>query len=106
MLRLHCPFCEETRDEEEFAWAGEAFIVRPELPDQIDDPAWADYVFMRSNPKGWAWEQWQHVAACRKVFVVKRHTVTHEVAGSWTLAAGRPIWREEVNRQASSGSSS
>lgn len=100
MLRLHCPFCDEIRDEEEFAWAGEAWIARPENPDALDDAAWADYVFMRTNPKGWAWEQWQHVAACRKVFAVRRHTVTHEVAGSWTLAQGKRLWLAEQGQNA------
>ena len=37
MLQLHCPHCGELRDEEEFNYAGEAFIVRPANPEQVDD---------------------------------------------------------------------
>ena len=32
MLLIHCPYCEETLPEMEFAYAGEAHIVRPEAP--------------------------------------------------------------------------
>jgi sarcosine oxidase subunit delta len=92
MLQLHCPYCRELRDEEEFACAGEAFIARPAAPDEVSDAVWGDYLFMRRNPKGWFWEQWQHSAGCRKVFAVKRHTATYEVAGSWTLAEAKPLF--------------
>ena len=47
---------------------------------------------MRRNPKGWFWEQWQHSAGCRKVFAVKRHTASYEIAGSWTLAEAKPMF--------------
>ncbi len=95
MLLLHCPHCNEVREEEEFSYAGEAYIARPSAPDSAADAEWGDYVFMRKNPKGWHWEQWLHAAACRKVLVVKRHTVTHEVAGCWTLAEGKRHYLEE-----------
>ena len=96
MFRIHCPFCNETRDEEEFACAGEAFIARP--PEGVSDAAWGDYLFMRRNTKGWFWEQWQHVAGCRKVLVVRRHTASYEVSGSWTLADGKAAFLAEVKR--------
>ena len=89
MLRLRCPFCESVRDEDEFVCLGEAFIARPADPDAVDDATWADYLFMRGNPKGWHWEQWQHVVACRRIFVVKRHTVSYAIEGSYTLAEGK-----------------
>jgi len=94
MLRLHCPFCNETRDEEEFSCAGEAFIARPS--ENVSDAVWGDYLFMRRNTKGWFWEQWQHTAACRKVFAVKRHTASYEIAGSWTLAEAKPLFLKAV----------
>ena len=94
MLRLHCPFCNDTRDEEEFACAGEAFIARP--PENVSDAVWGDYLFMRRNTKGWFWEQWQHTAACRKVFAVKRHTASYEIAGSFTLAEAKPMFLKDV----------
>jgi sarcosine oxidase subunit delta len=95
MFLLHCPHCADLRDEEEFSYAGEAYIPRPAAPETVDEKAWGDYLFMRKNTKGWFWEQWQHSAGCRKVLVVKRHTATYEIAGSWTLADGKPIYLSE-----------
>jgi sarcosine oxidase subunit delta len=95
MFVLHCPYCGEDREEEEFSNAGEAYIVRPANPEDASDAEWGDYVFMRKNTKGWHWEQWQHTAGCRKVIAVKRHTATHEIAGSWTLAEGKKVYLQE-----------
>ncbi|MCW5222251.1 sarcosine oxidase subunit delta [Verminephrobacter aporrectodeae subsp. tuberculatae] len=100
MFLLHCPHCDAVRDEQEFSHAGEAFIARPQQPDAVDDATWGDYLFMRRNTKGWFWEQWQHTVACRKLFVVKRHTATYEVAGSWTLAEGRALFLADMAREA------
>lgn len=95
MFVFKCPFCQEAREEEEFAYGGEAFIARPANPESTDDAAWGDYLFMRKNVKGWHWEMWSHATGCRKFFVVKRHTATHAVAGSWTLAEGRKVYDAE-----------
>ena len=96
MFILYCPHCGEEREEEEFSNAGEAFIERPATPETATDTEWGDYVFMRKNPKGWHWEQWLHAAGCRKVVVVKRHTATHEIAGSWTLAESKLLYLQEA----------
>jgi sarcosine oxidase subunit delta len=96
MLRFHCPHCDELRDEEEFSYAGEAFIARPDKPEEVDDAAWGDYLFMRRNTKGWLWEQWQHSAACRKVFAVRRNTATYEISGCWTLEEAKPLFVAET----------
>lgn len=95
MFVLTCPHCREKREEEEFAYAGEAFIARPGEPELVDDAVWGDYLFMRKNPKGWHWEMWSHATGCRKYFVVKRNTATHAIAGSWALADGRKIYDAE-----------
>ncbi len=95
MLRIHCPHCQQTRDEEEFSHAGEAFIARPADPDAVDDPAWGDYLFMRHNPKGWHWEQWLHAAGCRKIVVVRRHTVSYEISQCLTLEQAKPLFDAE-----------
>jgi heterotetrameric sarcosine oxidase delta subunit len=58
MFVIRCPHCCEAREEEEFSYAGEAFIARPAAPEELDDEAWGDYVFMKKNPKGWHWEMW------------------------------------------------
>lgn len=96
MLKLHCPHCDQARDEEEFSYAGEAFIARPAEPDSVDDATWGNYLFMRRNTKGWFWEQWQHTAACRKVFAVRRHTGTYEVDKCLALAQAKPLFDAET----------
>lgn len=96
MLYIECPFCKEKRDEQEFHYAGEAFIARPTNPEELTDEQWGDYVFMRSNHKGWIWEQWEHTSGCRKLFVVKRHNVSNDIEGSFTFAQAN----EEAARQA------
>ncbi|MGE4570482.1 MAG: sarcosine oxidase subunit delta [Gammaproteobacteria bacterium] len=79
MFLIHCPYCNEEREQCEFSPAGEALIVRPEVPEDISDEAWADYVFYRTNHKGDHWEQWVHSNGCRKYFMVERSTITHEI---------------------------
>ena len=93
MLQINCPWC-GPRAETEFNCGGES-IARPLNTDKLTDAEWGDYVFMRKNLKGWHWEQWLHTAGCRKVIAVKRHTFTHDIAGSWTLAEGKRIYLEE-----------
>ena len=78
MLLIDCPWC-GPRAEEEFSCAGEAHIVRPPDPDSLDDEAWADYLFMRKNPKGWHAEQWCHAHGCRQWFNVERHTQSNRI---------------------------
>ncbi|MDO9378003.1 MAG: sarcosine oxidase subunit delta [Nocardioidaceae bacterium] len=78
MLTLPCPFC-GPRDETEFGYGGEAGVAYPERPADLDDAAWAEYLFLRANPRGWFTERWVHRAGCRQWFTVRRHTVTNEV---------------------------
>ncbi|HAT87174.1 sarcosine oxidase subunit delta [Cohaesibacter gelatinilyticus] len=82
MLKIECPYCGE-RDEVEFHYGGEAHIARPEDPESLDDKEWADFLFMRTNTKGWFRERWVHTQGCRRWFNVVRHTVTHEIMGSY-----------------------
>lgn len=77
MLLIDCPYC-GVRDESEFNCVGEAHIVRPIEPDALNDYEWADYLFHRSNTKGWHREQWLHSAGCRRYFNAIRHTVTYK----------------------------
>ena len=95
MFQIHCPHCGATREEEEFSYAGEAYIARPANPEEASEAEWGDYLFMRKNTRGWFWEQWQHTAGCRKVIAVKRHTGSYEIAGSWTLAEGKEHYLKE-----------
>ena len=78
MLIIPCPHC-GPRDETEFACGGEAHIARPLAENKITDAEFADYLFIRNNPKGIFLERWRHSAGCRRWFNVARNTVTHEI---------------------------
>ena len=79
MLRIDCPWC-GTRDEAEFRYRGDATVRRPEPGGEA--AAFFHYVYMRDNPKGWHVEWWHHVAGCRQLIQVVRHTVTHQIAST------------------------
>ncbi len=89
MLLIPCPWCGE-RDESEFTCGGEAHISRPSDPDALDDDAWADYLFMRTNPKGSHRERWCHSHGCGRWFNVERDTVTHEIAAVYRMGEPPP----------------
>jgi sarcosine oxidase, subunit delta len=78
MLHIPCPWC-GLRDETEFRYGGEAGVAYPADPDTVDDAAWSEYLFVRSNPKGWFKERWVHTSGCRQWFTVERHTVSYEI---------------------------
>ncbi len=88
MLQIACPHC-GPRDENEFSCGGEAHIVRPTQPDTISAAEWADYLFMRSNPKGGLAERWCHTLGCRRWFNVERDTVTHAILRVYAMGAPR-----------------
>ena len=78
MLIINCPYC-GPRDEIEFHYGGEAYISRPSSSHKLTDEDWAEYLFMRTNTKGWHSERWSHSAGCRRWFNVQRNTVTNEI---------------------------
>ena len=89
MLLIECPWCGE-RDESEFSYAGEAHIARPFDTEKLSDEKWADYLFMRKNPKGQHREQWLHAAGCRRYFNVERDTATYQISGSYKIGEQPP----------------
>ncbi len=89
MLLIECPWC-GVRDESEFTCAGEAHIVRPLETEKLSDEEWADYLFMRKNPKGVHREQWLHAAGCRRYFNAERDTVTYQIKGSYKIGEKPP----------------
>jgi heterotetrameric sarcosine oxidase delta subunit len=97
MLQIDCPYC-GTRDEHEFAYAHEAHIRRPANQDQMSDQEWADYLFMRKNPKGVHYERWMHAKGCRRYFNVARHTVTHEILAVYEMGRPAPNLDKETGR--------
>jgi heterotetrameric sarcosine oxidase delta subunit len=89
MLLITCPWC-GPRDETEFRYGGEAHIARPAQPDALSDAQWAEYLFMRNNPKGLFAERWNHASGCRRWFNAVRHTVTHQIVAVYRPGEPRP----------------
>ena len=89
MLLIPCPWCGE-REETEFRCGGEAHIVRPRQPSALSDDAWADYLFMRSNPKGAHVERWRHVHGCGRWFNLARDTVSDRILAVYRMGEQPP----------------
>lgn len=89
MLLIDCPWC-GPRDEIEFRCSGQAHLARPADPDALDDAAWADYLFMRDNPKGPFAERWVHEAGCRRWFNVQRDTHSHRILAVYRMGEAPP----------------
>ena len=90
MLLIRCPYCAMERPEIEFRYAGEAHISRPADSSALSDQAWADYLYMRANPKGPHFERWHHVHGCARFFNVCRHTVTDKILMTYRQGEPRP----------------
>ena len=82
MLLIYCPYCQEEREEEEFTYAGEADIRRPDSLHEISDEVFGQYLYFKENTRGLYKEMWVHTMACRKYFNVLRNTQTYQVLGS------------------------
>jgi sarcosine oxidase subunit delta len=93
MLQITCPWC-GLRDETEFSFGGEAHIARPIDPQALSDEAWADYLFMRKNPRGRHLEQWVHTYGCRRWFNAERDTVTYQIHSVYKLGEQAPGGQE------------
>jgi len=89
MLRIACPWCGE-REEIEFSYGGQAHLAYPRDPHALSDEQWAQYLFMRDNPKGLFRERWVHSAGCRRWFNVERHTVTHAITAIYKPGEAPP----------------
>jgi sarcosine oxidase subunit delta len=89
MLLIPCPWC-GARDETEFRCGGEAHIARPKQPAALSDAQWADYLFMRSNPKGVHFERWRHVHGCGRWFNAARDTVSDQILEIYAMGEARP----------------
>ncbi len=86
MFLIRCPWCGE-RAETEFSYGGEGEISRPLDPDALNDAEWADYLFLRSNPRGAHKELWNHSQGCRRWFGVNRDTVSYKIDSTYPLHA-------------------
>jgi sarcosine oxidase subunit delta len=101
VLLIPCPWCGE-REETEFRCGGEAHIVRPRQPSVLSDDAWADYLFMRTNPKGLHVERWRHVHGCGRWFNVARDTVSDAILAVYRMGEQPPEVAREARRDATS----
>ncbi len=89
MFLIDCPWC-GPRDATEFTYGGEAHLKVPKEPDKLSDEQWADYLFMRKNPKGRHLERWVHGSGCRRWFNVERDTYTHRISKVYKMGAKPP----------------
>ena len=95
MLRIHCPYCQELRDEPELHYSGEAHLARPEDPASCSDAEWGTYLYFRRNPRGRHHEMWYHAAGCRRFFNVVRDTVTYDIEQTYAMGA-QPVKDEAL----------
>jgi sarcosine oxidase, subunit delta len=89
MLLIACPWC-GVRPENEFRYGGEAHIARPSDPASIDDQAWADFLYMRSNSKGAHRERWRHMHGCGRFFNCVRDTVSDRILITYRSGDPKP----------------
>ena len=89
MLLIACPYCGE-RPELEFRYGGEAHIARAEAPSELNDATWAEYLYLRSNPKGAHAERWRHIHGCGRFFNAVRDTVTDRISATYRIGEARP----------------
>src|SRR5579871_5583776 len=90
MLLIPCPYCGMERPEIEFRYGGEAHIQRPVDPGAVSDEGWADYLYVRANPKGVLAERWRHASGCGRFFNVLRNTVSDRILASYKAGDPRP----------------
>ena len=87
MLLIPCPFC-GARSELEFRYGGHAHIRRD--PASADDQAWAEFLFVRDNPKGIMAERWRHASGCGRFFNCLRDTVSDRILATYKIGEPRP----------------
>jgi sarcosine oxidase subunit delta len=89
MLLITCPWC-GPRPENEFRYGGEAHIARPRDPGSLDDQQWAEFLYMRSNPRGEHCERWRHAHGCGRFFNCLRDTVSDRILATYRPSEPRP----------------
>ncbi|MEO8667835.1 MAG: sarcosine oxidase subunit delta [Bauldia sp.] len=89
MLLIACPWCGE-RPENEFRYGGEAHIARPANPDALNDEAWVEFLYLRSNPKGRHYERWRHIHGCARFFNCVRDTVSDKITATYKPGEPKP----------------
>lgn len=90
MIRIHCPYCDALRPEQEFAYAGQAHIVRPADPSVESDENWRDFLYIRENTRGPHAERWRHAHGCGRFFNAIRDTVSDRVLATYAMGETPP----------------
>src|SRR5271167_4269701 len=89
MLLIACPYY-GNRPEIEFSYGGEAHLLRAKQPALLDDQAWTDFLYMRSNTKGVYAERWRHARGCGRYFNALRDTTTDHFLAVYKWGEPRP----------------
>lgn len=90
MLLITCPYC-GNRPEIEFTYGGQAHLVRPTRPAELDDQTWTDFLYMRANTKGIYAERWRHARGCGRFFNAVRDTTTDHFVATYETGKSSPI---------------
>jgi sarcosine oxidase subunit delta len=90
VLLIVCPYCGK-RPEIEFTNGGQAHLVRPKQPSKLDDQAWAEFLYMRSNTKGVYAERWRHAHGCGRFFNALRDTTSDHFLTFYKTGEPRPV---------------
>jgi sarcosine oxidase subunit delta len=98
MLLICCPYC-GPRSELEFTYGGEAHIARPADPMNLDDEAWANFLYVRSNPRGMHAERWRHLHGCGRFFNARRDTVSDRIAVTYPAGEPPPVAANKETRR-------
>ena len=77
-MRIACPCCGE-RAIDEYAYYGDASVVRPDIASPTAMQDFVAYTFERVNAPGPHRELWYHAAGCHLWLVVTRNVSTHEI---------------------------
>jgi sarcosine oxidase subunit delta len=89
MLLIRCPYC-GPRPEIEFSYGGQAHIARPARPAELSDQQWAEYLYIRDNPRGPHAERWRHSHGCGRFFNALRDTVTDRIDATYRIGEAPP----------------
>jgi sarcosine oxidase subunit delta len=89
MLLIVCPYCGK-RPEIEFSYGGQAHLARPQQPAQLDDQAWSEFLYMRTNTKGVYAERWRHSRGCGRFFNALRDTTTDHFLAFYKTGEAQP----------------
>ena len=89
MLLIDCPWCGK-RPELEFSYGGQAHLVRPQQAASLTDAQWAEYLYVRANPRGRHAERWRHVRGCGRFFNALRDTTTDQFIATYKIGEQAP----------------